>query len=127
MIGQRRLREYRRITLLGLLLTGLAWLALTGVVVGLLVAAWPPVVVAGWAFTVAWLRGWPPRRLTVAALWCLPMLVTFAVAYWVAGDGTWQAAAWSPVLLRVARHEHVASLIVSMAGTVILWLSATTS
>jgi hypothetical protein len=30
-------------------------------------------------------------------------------------------------VLRVTRHEHAASLIVSMAGTEILWLSATTS
>jgi hypothetical protein len=29
-------------------------------------------------------------------------------------------------VLRVTGHEHAASLIVSMAGTVILWLSATT-
>ncbi len=37
------------------------------------------------------------------------------------------AAALAAGLLRVARHEHAVSLIVSMAGTVILWLPATTS
>jgi hypothetical protein len=30
---------------------------------------------------LAWARGWPPRRLAVAALWCLPMLVVAAVSY----------------------------------------------
>jgi hypothetical protein len=30
-------------------------------------------------------------------------------------------------LLRVTRYEHAASLIVSMAGTIILWLPTTTS
>jgi len=38
MIGRRRVREYRRITLLGLLVTAVLWLVLVAVVAGLLVA-----------------------------------------------------------------------------------------
>ncbi len=54
----------------------LARLAVTGAV---LVAAAPVTLVAAGAVTLAWLRGWPPRRLYRAALWCLPM-----VAVWLA-------------------------------------------
>ena len=53
MIGQRRVREYQRITLLGLVVTAVLWLVLAAVVGGLLVAAWPLVVAAGWAFAAA--------------------------------------------------------------------------
>ena len=47
---------------------------------GLLVAAWPLTLAAAWAYVAAWTAGWPPRRLVVAAVWCLPMVVAFAVA-----------------------------------------------
>jgi hypothetical protein len=47
-----------------------------------LLAAAPVSLVAGYAFALAWLLGWPPRRLYVAALWCAPM-----VAVWLAGTG----------------------------------------
>ncbi|HEY2443210.1 MAG TPA: hypothetical protein VGI31_08760 [Streptosporangiaceae bacterium] len=45
-----------------------------------LLAAAPVSLVAGYSAAVAWLLGWPPRRLYAAALWCLPM-----VAVWLAG------------------------------------------
>ena len=48
-------------------------------VVAVLVAAAPVSLVAGYAATLAWLLGWPPRRLYTGALWCLPM-----VAVWLA-------------------------------------------
>jgi len=38
------------------------------------VAATPATVVAAYSYTIAWLLGWPPRRLYRAAAWCLPML-----------------------------------------------------
>jgi hypothetical protein len=44
-----------------------------------LVAAAPVTLVAAYAVTMAWLLGWPPRRLYTGALWCLPM-----VAGWLA-------------------------------------------
>ena len=44
------------------------------------VAATPVTVVATGAFTAAWLSGWQPKRLLVAAAWCAPM-----VAVWLAG------------------------------------------
>jgi hypothetical protein len=53
-----------------------------------LVAAAPVSLVAGYAVALAWLHGWPPRRLYLAALWCLPM-----VAVWLAGTAL---AAGSP-------------------------------
>jgi Helicase HerA, central domain len=96
-IGGRIVREYRQVTLLGLLLTVVLWLVLVFVVGGLLVAAWPLVIAAGCGFVVAWWRGWHARRLVIGALWCLPMLATFVIAYGIDG-GAWQVAAWSPVL-----------------------------
>jgi len=47
-------------------------------------AAAPVSVVAAGAFAVAWLRGWPPRRLLIAAAWCAPMVVVWlADTAWV--------------------------------------------
>lgn len=97
MIGRRRVREYRRFTVLGFLVAAVFWLVLVAVMMTLLVAAWPLVVAAAWAYAVAWGAGWPPRRLAVAAAWCVPMVMAFAIVYWAAGDGAWQVAAWSPV------------------------------
>lgn len=39
-----------------------------------LLAAAPATVVAAYSYTIAWLLGWPPRRLFRAAAWCLPMV-----------------------------------------------------
>jgi hypothetical protein len=93
----RWVREYRRITLMSVVVQAVLWLALVGVVVGLLVAAWPLVVASVWAFVAAWVRGWPPRRLVVAAGWCVPMVAVFALAAFLTGEDAWQAAVWSPV------------------------------
>jgi len=49
------------------------------VIAAVLLAAAPVSLVAGYSAALAWLLGWPPRRLYVAALWCLPM-----VAVWLA-------------------------------------------
>jgi hypothetical protein len=51
------------------------------IVAGLLAAA-PVSLVACYSAALAWLLGWPPRRLYAAALWCLPM-----VAVWLAWTG----------------------------------------
>jgi hypothetical protein len=44
-----------------------------------LIAAAPVTLVAAYGAALAWLLGWPPRRLYAGALWCLPM-----VAAWLA-------------------------------------------
>jgi hypothetical protein len=57
------------------------------------VAAAPVSLVAAGAVTVAWLRGWPPRRLYRAALWCLPMVVVWLAATAVTTRSWWQVVA----------------------------------
>ena len=47
-----------------------------------LIAVAPVSLVAGCSAALAWLAGWPPRRLYAAALWCLPM-----VGVWLAWTG----------------------------------------
>lgn len=54
----------------------------------LLIAALPVSAVASAAAAAAWLRGWPPRRLYHAALWCAPM-----VAVWLAATALEDPAA----------------------------------
>ena len=44
------------------------------------VAAAPVSAVAAGGFATAWYRGWQPRRLMIAAAWCLPMVVVWLVA-----------------------------------------------
>jgi hypothetical protein len=63
--------------------------ALLAVAVAVAVAVAPVTVVAGCGILLAWLLGWPPRRLYVAALWCLP-----AVSVWLLAI----AAGWGPVV-----------------------------
>jgi Type IV secretion-system coupling protein DNA-binding domain len=57
------------------------------------VAAAPVSLVAAGAVTLAWLRGWPPRRLYRAALWCLPMVAVWLAATAVTTGSGWQVAA----------------------------------
>jgi hypothetical protein len=98
-IGMRRRRYHRRypvFPVLGAVLSAAGWLILVAVVAGALVAAWPLTVAGLWAYVAAWTAGWPPRRLVVAAGWCVPMVAAFAVAYAVSGDGAWQAAVGAP-------------------------------
>ncbi len=48
--------------------------------VAALLAATPATVVAAYSYAIAWLLGWPPRRLYRAAAWCLPMLAVWVTA-----------------------------------------------
>ena len=57
------------------------------------VAVAPVSLVAAGAVAVAWLRGWPPRRLYRAALWCLPMVVVWLAATAVTTRSWWQVVA----------------------------------
>ncbi len=61
-----------------------------GAAAAILAAALPVSLVAAAAAGAAWLRGWPPRRLYAAALWCLPMAAVWLGATAVQGPG----AAW---------------------------------
>jgi hypothetical protein len=62
----------------------------------------PVTVVAGTAFATAWLLGWPPRRLYVAALWCLPAVSVWLIAL---------AAGWGPV---VRPHAGIVTAVISV-------------
>src|ERR1700744_3911481 len=59
---------------------GLFWLARVSIVAAGAVALAPVTLVAAGAFWYGWWRGAPPRRVYLAALWCLPMVVTLLVA-----------------------------------------------
>jgi hypothetical protein len=59
---------------------GLYRLVRVGAAAAIAVAAAPVTLVAAGAFTAAWLRGLPPRRLFGAAAWCLPMVGVWLVA-----------------------------------------------
>ena len=99
MLVRGRVQYYRRppvFPVLSALVRGLAWVVVGATVAALLVAAWPLAVAGAWAYVAAWASGWPPRRLVVAAVWCLPMVAAFAVSYAVAGDGSWEAALQAP-------------------------------
>jgi hypothetical protein len=72
---------------------GAARLGRIAVAAALVVAAAPVSLVAALAMTMAWLRGWPPRRLYLAALACLPMVAAWLAAVAVASRSVWQVAA----------------------------------
>jgi hypothetical protein len=96
---------------------GAFWLVRVAVVVAVAVALAPVTLVAAGTFACAWWRGAPPRRVYLAALWCLPMVGAWlaAVAAWptsAAGSGPWwyrDAAApylaWD-AMWRLAGHGH---------------------
>jgi hypothetical protein len=96
---------------------GIFWLARAGVFIAVAVALAPVTLVAAGAFWYGWWRGAPPRRIYLAALWCLPMVVAWliAVAAWparAADPGTWwfravaaPYRAWD-ALWRLIEHGH---------------------
>ena len=65
--------------------------------VGLLILALPVTLAGGYAATLAWFLGWPPRRLYRAAPYCLPMVAAWLAALAAAGGPGPQllAAPWS--------------------------------
>jgi hypothetical protein len=58
----------------------------------LIIVAAPVSLVAGLSAAVAWLAGWPPRRVYRAALWSVPMLVVWLAATAVAARSASQVA-----------------------------------
>jgi hypothetical protein len=77
---------------LGLLIAQVVFRVIVGVIAMLIaaavaIAAAPVTLVAIGAFTVAWSRGWPPRRLLLAAAWCAPMVIAWLAASGAGGAG----------------------------------------
>ena len=105
---------------------GVFWLARVAVVVAAAVALAPVTLVAAGAFWYGWWRGAPPRRVYLAALWCLPMVGAWlvAVAVWpvrAANPGPWwyrvvaaPYLAWS-AMWRLIEHGHFAAGAVAAA------------
>ena len=82
------------------------------------IAAAPVSLVATGAVTVAWLRGWPPRRLYRAALWCLPMVGVWLTATAIT-TRSWRQVAAAPYLAWLASwHQAAAGSLVRAAVTV---------
>jgi hypothetical protein len=80
---------------------GFLWLLRNAVVAAVAIAVAPVTLVAVGAAGYAWWRGWTPRRLYRAAVWCLPMAVAWltAVAVWpvrvgAAPPGVGPGAVW---------------------------------
>ena len=75
---------------------GIFWLARVAVLIAVAVALAPVTLVAAGAFACGWWRGAPPRRIYLAALWCLPMVAAWlaAVAAWpIGGERVWASHA----------------------------------
>jgi hypothetical protein len=87
----------------------LAWRLLRLTLATTVIVAGAPVTVAAVvAVGLAWYRGWPPRRLYLAALWCLPMAAAWLAATAVA-TASWQAVLAAPYLAWLASwHEALA-------------------
>lgn len=92
-------------------------------VAAIAVAVAPVTLVAAGSGAVAWWRGWPPRRLYIAAAWCLPMVIVWlvAVAVWhhSAGPAWFRVIAvpyrsWE-TMWRLLRHGRVAAAAATIA------------
>ena len=84
----------------------------------LVVAAAPVSLVAALAVTLAWLGGWPPRRLYRAALACLPMVAVWLVAVAIAGRSVPHAAAAPYHAWLTAWHQLSAGSVALAATTI---------
>src|SRR5215468_8784348 len=76
------------------------------------------VVVAALALTLAWLGGWPPRRLYLAALACLPMVAVWLAAVAVTSGSAARAAA-APYQAWLAASHQLAAGSAALAVTTI--------
>jgi hypothetical protein len=89
------------------------------------IAAAPVTLVAAGAWAAGWWRGWPPRRLYLAAAWCLPMVGAWliAVAVWHPPFGTgpgWLRVLAAPyrawtTMWTLLRHGHILRAAVMIA------------
>ena len=105
---------------------GIFWLARVTVLIAVALALAPATLVAAGAFAYGWWRGAPPRRIYLAALWCLPMVVAWlaAVAAWPVGAANsvtrWFRVVAAPYLAWVAmwrliEHGHPVAAAVAAA------------
>ena len=96
----------------------LAWAAGVAAGAALAVAAAPVTLVAAFAFALAWVAGWAPRRLYQAALWCVPMLAAWAAAIALAAR-SWLPVAAAPYLAWLAMwHLAAAGSVLQAAVTI---------
>jgi len=93
-------------------------LARLAAVILVVVAAAPVSLVAASAAALAWLRGWPPRRLYHAALACLPMVAVWLAAVAVTAR-SWRQVAAAPYLAWLtAWHQLAAGSVAPAAATI---------
>jgi hypothetical protein len=104
-----------------------AWrlLRLAGVA-AIAVALAPVTLVAAGTAAFGWWRGWPPRRLYVAAAWCLPMVAAWLIASCFAATPgpAWQRVVAAPyrawlAMWHLGAHGHVAAAAVAVAAPAI--------
>ncbi|HYZ56004.1 MAG TPA: hypothetical protein VE733_21240 [Streptosporangiaceae bacterium] len=95
------IRQYLALLTLRAAARGLRWLVKVTAMAALVVAAAPVSIVAACSAALAWARGWPPRRLYSAALWCLPMLAVWLAATGLAAPGS-RGVADGPGWYRIA-------------------------
>ena len=72
---------------------GALWLLRNALVVAVAIAVAPVTLVAVGAAGYAWWRGWTPRRLYRAVVWCLPMTVA-----WLAAVVVWPVRVNAPTM-----------------------------
>jgi hypothetical protein len=107
---------------------GIFWLARVTAAIAVAVALAPVTLVAAGAYAYGWWRGAPPRRIYLAALWCLPMVVAWlaAVAAWpvraasVGAGSWWFRAVAAPyrawiAMWRFIEHGHLVAAAVAAA------------
>jgi hypothetical protein len=88
------------------------------VFVALILAAAPVSVVAAYSVTLAWLLGWPPRRLYRAAACCVPMLATWLAATAVATRSWARVATAVPAAWLAMWHDAAAGSYALAAVTI---------
>jgi hypothetical protein len=74
-------------------LRALGWVLRVAAAAGLVIAALPVSLTAACGVALAWLNGWPPRRLYRAVLYCAPMVAVWLAATAVTTRSAAQVAA----------------------------------
>jgi hypothetical protein len=101
---------------------GLARLLRLAAVAAIAVALAPVTLVAGCAAAYGWWRGLPPRRLYLAAAWCVPMVAAWlgAVALWPGTGPEWPRVLAAPyrawlAMWHLGMNGHIAAAAVAIA------------
>jgi len=113
------IRQYLTLLALRALARLLGRLTKIAVQAAVVLAAAPVVIVAAYSAALAWLLGWPPRRLYTAALWCTPMLAVWLAATALRHPSASRVAtapfrAWL-TMWQLAASGHVGAAIVTVA------------